>query len=153
MGKLGITTVVSVLFASCNNVGEGVYINEIHNSWAKDKIEVFQFEIKDSEIPKNIIFVVKNNEEYPYSNLRLISSVTGTGIKEEKDTLNYFLAKPNGEWLGTGFGKMKEIKFQYKINYKFLSNGVYRIEVKQAMRKDTLRGIENFGIIIEQAQP
>jgi hypothetical protein len=29
------------------------------------------------------------------------------------------LAKPTGEWIGTGFGETKEIMFQYRNNYKF----------------------------------
>ena len=37
--------------------------------------------------------------------------------KKTIDTLNYILAKPNGEWIGKGFGDTKETLFQYKLNY------------------------------------
>ena len=65
------------------------------------------------------------------------------------DTLNYIIAKPNGEWLGSGIGNVKEVFFQYKLHYKFPSNGKYQVEIKHGMRKDTLRGIEDIGIKIE----
>lgn len=150
--KIVIVGLCLLGFVSCKGAREEIFINEINGSWEKEKIQSFQFEIKDFENPRNIIFVVKNDDNYPYSNLRIISSLLGNE-KEEQDTLNYLLAKPNGEWIGTGFGKVKETKFQYKLNYKFPSNGIYKIEVKQALRKDTLKGIEHFGIIIEQVQP
>lgn len=152
MNKWSIIGLFILGLVSCNGESGEIFINEINGSWEKDEIEIFQFEIKNFEQPKNIIFVVKNNDDYPYSNLRLISTLLGSKVTN-KDTLHYLLAKPNGEWIGTGFGKIKETRFQYKLNYKFPSNGIYKIEVKQAMRQDTLRGIENFGIKIEQAQP
>ena len=77
-------------------------------------------------------------------------------MKEKKakpDTLNYILAKPNGEWIGRGFGETKETLFQYRLNYKFPKNGKYTLTVQQAMRKDKLTGIDDFGVKIEQAQP
>jgi gliding motility-associated lipoprotein GldH len=67
--------------------------------------------------------------------------------------LNYVLAKPNGEWLGTGFGDTKETLFQYKLNYKFPEKGKYEIGLTQAMRNDNLPGIEDIGVKIETAKP
>lgn len=64
------------------------------------------------------------------------------------DTLNYILAKPNGEWLGKGFGNTKEILFQYKNAYTFPKNGKYSIEIKHAMRTQNLKGIEDIGVQI-----
>ena len=65
------------------------------------------------------------------------------------DTLQYILAKPNGEWLGNGFGSVKEILLQYKNNYLFPNNGKYQIEIKHGMRADELKGMEDIGIKIE----
>ena len=73
--------------------------------------------------------------------------------KKVTDTLNYVLAKPNGEWIGKGFGDTKETLFQYKINYKFPKNGDYQIGIIQAMRTDNLEGIEDIGVKIESAKP
>ncbi|SIQ14331.1 gliding motility-associated lipoprotein GldH [Chryseobacterium sp. RU37D] len=144
-----------ILFLSCNSSSEGeVIMNSVDNKWNKKSEQKFNLEISDSQNPKNIIFVVRNNNEYPYSNIRFIVSFTNLQSKKKQtDTLNYVLAKPNGEWLGTGFGDTKETLFQYKLNYRFLAKGKYEIGVKQAMRNDNLPGIEDIGVKIETAKP
>jgi gliding motility-associated lipoprotein GldH len=67
------------------------------------------------------------------------------------DTLNYILAKPNGEWLGEGFGETKEIMFLYKSKYTFPKSGKYTVGILQAMRANDLKGIEDVGVKIENA--
>lgn len=143
-----------LMLCSCNMTQEEVYMQPVNSSWAKNKVLKFDFDIKDAEKPKNIIFVVRNNNDYPYSNIRVISSLNNYKTNASKpDTLNYILAKPNGEWIGSGFGATKETLFQYRLNYRFPKNGKYTVTVQQAMRKDQLPGIEDFGVKIEQAQP
>jgi gliding motility-associated lipoprotein GldH len=73
------------------------------------------------------------------------------------DTLQYAMAKPDGEWLGTGFD-VKESKLWYKENVKFPSSGNYKVTVQQAVRKlgnvqgdQALDGITDVGITIEKA--
>lgn len=149
MNKFWLTLVLWAVSISCSETGE-IYMTSVDNVWDKKDAKVLKFEVSSAQIPKNIIFVVRNNNEYPYSNLFLISSIRG--VKNEVleiDTLQYILAKPNGEWLGSGMGNIKEIYLQYKNNYQFPTNGKYQVEVKQGMRADELRGIEDIGIRIE----
>lgn len=153
MFRIGCSLILFLFLLSCENTEESTYMNDVNNSWSKNKKQEFQFNISDAQNPKNIIFVVRNNEEYPYSNIRFIVDFEEDQKKITTDTLNYILAKPNGEWLGTGFGNTKEILFQYKLNYIFPKNGLYKINIRQAMRKDTLQGIEDIGIKIEAAKP
>ena len=147
---------VFVLFLSlisCQNEDEKVVMNEVGNQWKKNNTQTFDFDVNDAQNQKNIMFVVRNNNDYPYSNLRLIASLEYNKKNVSKDTLNFVLAKPNGEWIGTGFGDTKEIVFQYKLNYRFPQNGKYSIKVVQAMRKDILPGIEDLGIKIQNLKP
>lgn len=126
----------------------------LNGNWNKRAVQKFDFDVKDAQNTKNIIFVVRNNNDYPYSNIRFIVNFTNLkNKKQEIDTLNYILAKPNGEWIGTGFGKTKETLFQYRMDYKFPENGKYQIAIIQAMRKDNLTGIEDIGVKIEQSKP
>ena len=138
---------------SCTKKDKMVDVKSLNSKWNKNQKLNFKFNAEDTEKAKNIIFVVRNNNDYPYSNLRLIVNLESPGKKIKTDTLNYILAKPNGEWIGTGFGETKEILFQYKLNYKFTEKGVYNIDVTQAMRRDILPGIEDLGIKIESAKP
>lgn len=145
---------VMLLFAGCSSSSEEVMLNSINGSWDKKKEQQFDFKTNDAQNPKNIILVVRNNDDYPYSNLRLIINFSNAKLqKKEIDTLNYILAEPNGAWIGKGFGDTKETLFQYKLNYKFPENGNYSIGIIQAMRKDQLPGIEDIGVKIETAKP
>lgn len=138
---------------SCQNADEKVLVNDIDNHWKKADAQTFDFDVKDAEDVKNLMFVVRNNNDYPYSNLRLIAKIEHNKKNISTDTLNFVLSKPNGEWIGTGFGDTKEIIFQYKLNYKFPQNGKYSFKVVQAMRKDVLPGIEDIGIKIQNLKP
>lgn len=137
-----------ILAISCSQSGES-YMASVDNRWRKDEVKTLEFEINDAQNPKNLIFVIRNNNEYPYSNLFLISTLKVENKVLKTDTLQYILAKPNGEWLGTGMGNVKEIWVQYKERFKFPNNGKYQVEIKQGMRKDTLKGIEDIGLQIE----
>ena len=142
-----------LLCFSCHNPDEIVVMNHVDNKWNKKEVQTFDFEIKDSQNQKNVIFIVRNNNDYPYSNLRLIASIEHNKKMISVDTLNYVLAKPNGEWLGTGFGDTKEILFQYKPQYHFPQNGNYTVKVVQAMRQNLLPGIEDIGVKIQNNKP
>lgn len=145
---------VSIMLISCSYNNEVVSMNEVNGTWDKKKELLFTMNIEDTSTPKNIIFVVRNNNDYPYSNIRFIVNFTEAKTKNKKtDTLNYVLAQPNGEWVGKGFGDTKETLFQYKLNYKFPANGDYSIGVIQAMRADNLIGIEDLGLKIETVKP
>ncbi|MCI3938864.1 gliding motility lipoprotein GldH [Chryseobacterium aahli] len=146
--------IMLIFLVGCNASGEDVIMNPIDSKWSKKAEQKFKLEITDPQNPKNIIFVVRNNNDYPYSNIRFIVNFKNPKSKiAQVDTLNYILAKPNGEWLGTGFGETKETLFQYKTNYKFPEKGTYEIGVAQAMRNDALPGIEDLGIKVETAKP
>ena len=52
------------------------------------------------------------------------------------DTLEYKMAQPNGELLGTGFTDVKENKLWYKENFTFNESGTYLIKLQHAMREN-----------------
>ena len=153
MHKVSGYLLLILICFSCSNKDKIVDVKNLNGAWNKNQKLSFKFDPEDTEKAKNIIFVVRNNNEYPYSNLRLIVNFESPKKEIKTDTLNYILAKPNGEWIGTGFGETKEILFQYKLNYKFSEKGVYNINVTQAMRRNILPGIEDLGIKIESAKP
>lgn len=143
----------SAVLLSCTDSAETVDMKRLDGSWPKNDEQKFSFSISDARNPKNIIFVVRNNNDYPYSNIRLIVKLNEGKRVLNADTLNYILAQPDGTWLGKGFGDTKEIMFQYKLNYKFPRNAQYEIGVTQAMRADNLKGIEDIGVKIETLKP
>ena len=148
--------VVFILFlslGSCQSNDDKILMKDVGEQWKKNDVQTFDFGINDAQNQKNMMFVVRNNNGYPYSNLRLIANIEHNKKKISTDTLNFVLAKPNGEWIGTGFGDTKEIIFQYKLNYRFPQNGNYSVKVIQAMRNNQLPGIEDIGIKIQNLKP
>ena len=154
MNKIASVLFALIFLTACKSDESDIQMKPINNAWKAKAEQKFQFNINDAQNLKNIIFVVRNNNDYPYSNIRFIVNFTNLKSKKKQtDTLNYILARPNGEWMGTGFGNTKEILFQYKTDYKFPENGNYEIGMIQAMRKDTLIGIEDIGIKIHNTKP
>ena len=157
MKILKFFTVLGILLeiTSCIPPNEQVKTIPLDGEWLSKYPAQFEFTIEDYQTPKNIIFVIRNNNSYPYSNIRLFTSIYSDKAKNQSktDTLNYIMAKPNGEWLGTGFGNTKEMLFLYKSAYQFPKNGKYIIEVKHAMRKNPLIGLDDIGIKIETLNP
>lgn len=153
MLRIIVAFVLFFSLSSCQNDNEKVVMKDVDNSWKKNDLKNLDFNIKDSQDAKNLVLVIRNNNDYPYSNLRLIAKIEQDKKVISTDTLNYILAKPNGEWIGTGFGDTKENLFQYKLNYKFPQNGNYSVKVVQAMRRNILPGIEDIGIKIQNSKP
>lgn len=136
------------------NPSEKVQIKNVNGTWDKKAEQQFDFAITDAQNAKNIIFVVRNNNDYPYSNIRFFVNLMDLKTKKKiTDTVNYTLAEPNGAWIGSGFGDTKETLFQYKLNYKFPANGTYSVGITHAMRTDQLKGIEDIGVKIETVTP
>ena len=67
-------------------------------------------------------------------------------------------ARPDGSWLGTGIGSVKESKLWYKEGVRFFEPGSYSLRVEHAMRNNgevqgvsTLPGITEVGYSIEKS--
>ena len=153
MNKFLWVGLLCVLCMQCTDSKEAVETLPINNSWYRKYEPTFTIEANDTAA-KDIFLMVRNNDDYPYSNIRFI--VTLQKEKEKPitvDTLNFTLARPDGSWLGKGFGKVKESELLYKSKFSFPSTGKYTMTVAQAMRKDSLKGIEDIGYRIETSKP
>lgn len=129
------------------------------NGWHKDSLVSFDLGEIDSTRTYDLFINVRNNNDYNFSNLFIITEIKFPQGKVISDTLEYEMARPNGEWLGTGFGDVKESKLWYKENVKFDEPGNYRVTIQQAMRKngevegiEELEGITHVGFRIENSE-
>ena len=146
-----------IIFSSCDP--DRVYDEyESVRGWHKDSLVNFELNNIDSTQVYDLFINLRNNNDYQYSNLFLITEIKFPQGKVISDTLEYEMTKPNGEWLGTGFGDVKENKFWYKENVRFEEPGTYRVSIQQAMRKNgdvdgiqELEGITDVGFRIEKS--
>lgn len=129
------------------------------NAWSKDSEVKFKFTAPDTINNYNLFVNLRNNSDYQFSNLYIITGLEYPNGKTIIDTLEYKMAAPNGELLGEGFTDVKENKLWYKgyrAPFKFTEAGIYIFRVQQAMRKygdvkgvEDLEGITEVGFRIE----
>ncbi|MFZ0490827.1 MAG: gliding motility lipoprotein GldH [Salegentibacter sp.] len=161
MRKLSFLVLLCVgfsFFASCDSKRVYDEYESIQGGWNKDTVVTFKLGELDSLKAYNLFINIRNNSDYNYSNLFLITEMQFPQGKVVSDTLEYNMAAPDGSWLGTGFGDVKENKLWYKKNVRFTEPGEYEVRIKQAMRKngevdgiDNLKGITDVGFRIENS--
>lgn len=151
-----VILILGMFLWSCDS--DRVYdeYKSIPNAWNKDSVITFNLPQIDSLKRYNLFWNIRNNNEFAYSNLFLIAQIQFPEGKVVTDTLEYQMARPDGEWLGTGFGDVKENKLWYKEQVRFNEPGQYKISVQHAMRKsgseegvENLEGITQVGLRIE----
>lgn len=124
-----------------------------HSEWNQDTILIFEMNIPDPKKVYNLSFTVRNEGRYAYSNLWLFVSIEPPSGKAMNDTIELTLAKPSGEWLGSGLGDLYDRKYPYKQTLFFPEIGKFTISVRQGMRTPNgiLKGIHDFGIALDKA--
>ncbi len=153
---IGIGIGLFLMLLSCD--GNRVFdeYQSISGGWAKEDTIKFTLPDLDSIQPYRLFINLRNDNSYPYSNLFLITKMQFPKGKIITDTLEYEMAAPDGQWLGTGFTTIKESKLIYKDPVLFSEQGVYTIAIEHAMRQqgeaegiENLPGITDIGFRIE----
>ncbi len=151
-----------VCLTSCDSKAVFDEYKTVPNKWHKDSVASFNFTAPDTLKNYNLYVNLRNTNDYPFSNLFLIVELNYPNGKAVRDTLEYKMAAPNGELLGTGFTDLKENKLWYRGHdsaFRFSEEGDYRVDIQHAMRKngavngvDNLEGVTDIGFRIEQTQ-
>jgi len=141
-----------VLVSSCDSkrVFEDDY-NFESKSWHMDNLPGFTFEI-ESVTPKDIIFKLRTDLEFPNQNLYItyyILNSKGEEIDSELVNIPLF-----DEVSGKPLGKGNSI-YQYAAvvleNFSFPQTGEYTFKVAQYMRSESLTGVHSVGVRVEEA--
>lgn len=149
-----------ILIAAATSCDRKMILDKYQNTgdfWQKDSAVVFNFNPPDTLKPYNLFINLRNNNDYGFSNIFLITELYFPNGTIQTDTLQYMMANPKGEWLGNGFTDLKENKLWYKENLRFPSLGSYQVQIRQAVRKTgaaegiaELKGISQVGFRIEK---
>ena len=154
-----LLVVVCFLCIGCDSNAVYDVYKPVPNQWHKDSLARFILQAPDTINNYNLFVNVRNTNNYKFSNLYLIVELNYPNGKTLKDTLEYKMAKPNGELLGTGFTDIKENKLWYKgfkEQFKFIEEGEYEVNIQHAMRANgsingvtNLEGISDIGFRVE----
>ncbi len=160
MRRIWVLGLLSLLLCSCN---DSLVFSEFQanagGSWAREDVKEFSFTQNDTISRFNLFINIRNDNSYPFSNLFLITDFNFPDGTVVRDTLEYEMALPDGQWLGKGYGSLKENKLWYKENIVFPTSGVYTFKVTHAMRRNgnvegvnDLEGITDVGVQVESVE-
>lgn len=139
------------LFISCEQ-GNYYYeeVVEVNGLWEMNDAKTFTFSNKEKGENLTMYLIVRNDNEYPYNNIYFFTKLKAPNNQVIADTLEYQLAKPSGEWLGTGVGEVKQNTLVYKEALSLQDTGTYTLQIKQAMREQQLKGVQDISLMIEK---
>lgn len=140
---------ILIAFVSCDSnriYEENLKVGE--DGWDADDIKTFNFDIEDTLSPMNLWINFRTSTDYPYSNLFIFLFSEYPDGYEAKDTLQFILAKPNGEWEGKSSGTVVENRFLVSQG-AFRKAGPYTFKIQHAMRDETLPEIIDVGFRVE----
>jgi gliding motility-associated lipoprotein GldH len=120
--------------------------------WHRDSVVNYTVNIDDSLQLTNFFISIRNNTDYPYSNIYLFVTTAFPNGHSTTDTIECILADRDGRWLGTGSGRIRDNLIMLQPNLRFPIAGEYRFYLEQAMRDTVLAGIEDIGLRIEKSQ-
>lgn len=143
-----MATVVALALHSC---GEQAVYEQFRSvserGWYKDSVVTFDVEIEDTTAAYQVVWYLRNNNDYPYSNIYLFRKIASERGVEFADTAEFFLADPYGRWLGKGVGELKTNTWPFRKDLLYFNReGTYTFSLQQAMRTDYLEGVEDVGL-------
>lgn len=150
ISKISILLVV-ILFSACNNnvvYDENKEVNQ--RGWKTTDKLYYEVDITDTIKSYKLAINIRNTIEYPYSNIYFyMNTILPNGKVTKCDTIECYLAYPDGTWKGKGNSKIRDNRFWIAKNIKFEQKGKYTFELRQATIDSTLKGICDVGLHLE----
>ena len=136
--------------ASCDgSVYYADYADVNEDGWLPADSACFDVEVKDTGLIFNFLVEVRNNVSYPYSNTFLFINTTFPDGSMARDTMEYPLADPSGQWLGKRSGRYVDTRYFFRRNARFPMPGNYHFAITNGMRDSAISGIKDIGLRVE----
>lgn len=117
--------------------------------WKKDDIKTFEIDISDTISPLDLYINFRITSDYQYSNIYLFLHSEYPDGYTDKDTIEYILAAPNGEWYGESSGTVVENKMLISRGGRFATAGKYIFKIEHAMREEILPEVLDVGFTVD----
>lgn len=125
----------SVLLIACKqNIIYDSAITLPISGWHTDSACSFEVNVTDTVSTYDLFVYVRHTDKYPFQNMWLTVN---------SDTIEFYLANQYGKWLGNNKGRLTEMPVIYQTDYSFPHSGVYTFDIRQIMRDDVLRGVND----------
>ncbi len=147
-----LCVIISLILTACNS--RNIFTDSVSmpgQKWDLENAAVFTPSISDTLISTNIWFNIRTSSSYPYRNIFLFVSTTSPAGKTITDTLQYMLADEKGKWFGKGTGGVHELRLPFKSGVYFPVKGIYTFRICHGMRSESLKGVYDFGLRIENS--
>lgn len=110
--------------------------------WSNKRVVQHAFEIQDTTQTYDLELIVRHRQEYPYSNLLLVTQWVTSDGDTQTDSLALDVADAQGRWLGSGKGASITTKWLIKENQP-LEAGKHVLRIRQVMRQlGALEGLD-----------
>jgi len=144
----------TIIFTQCNSKIDYSEKHELKNeSWAFDDIQKFNFAISDTSLTYNILLKLTNTDDYPMANLYMFTNTILPDKTYFRDTIEFILSNPKGEWTGSGMFAHTNT-FNFRNGIKFPQTGEYSFTFEQAMRcrneACSMEGVKSIEFILEK---
>ena len=150
LNKFAVLVILLILVSCDSHKAYDEYVAINSEGWTSTETIDFSVELSQTEgTLYDVLIGLRNNNDYLYSNLFLFVEVENPLGETSIDTLQYLLAEPKGNWIGSGIGSIKHNLFKYKESQEFKA-GIYKFKISQGMRSNTLFGLEDIGLRIER---
>lgn len=145
------------MMSSCNlGVSHMEFVSLDDAVWDSGHKVVFEIQPKDNETSYDWFIHLRSTQDYPYSNLYLITELSSENKVLRTDTIAYTMANPDGSWRGTPSGSLVEHKILYQSQMPFSGTQTHTLSIRQAMRAlgsieplQHLEGVSDIGYSIE----
>lgn len=137
-------------FISCSHKEIFFHYHSITNAgWNREDSAVFNVKIEDNSHPYDVFIELRNNDDYPFSNIWLFVDYQMPNGKSRSDTIGADLANVYGKWYGKGLS-LYNLSIPYETAILFPDTGTYIYSIRQGMRENPLKGISDVGLKVSK---
>ena len=143
--------IIASLLSSCDRlrvIDEN--INIPNQAWYNKNKLNFDVNITDTNKTYNVYVNLRVGSDYKYSNFFVMVHQTYPNWQSKKERKELVLLDERGNWLGNGLGDIFDFQIPIYTQMRFNQKGIYKIELEQNMREDTLSPIYAAGIRVEE---
>lgn len=145
-----LLTAVLLLAACDGTVYDSKYVDVNEEGWSPADSACFDIQVDDTTHLFDLFVEVRNNVDYPYSNLFLFVNTTFPDGSMSRDTMELPLTNAQGEWLGKHSGRYVDSRYRLRGQpVRFPMMGNYHFAITNGMRDNAIKGIAHVGFIVE----